>query len=187
MKRIALFASGNGTNVQRICEYFKDNTKLSPCLLIFNRKDAYVQERAKNLGLEAIYVPNSKIQEEGYLLELLQSKKIDGVVLAGFLSLIPADLIQAYPSKIINIHPALLPKFGGAGMYGAKVHQAVIDAKETQTGISIHYVNEKYDEGGVIFQAVCEVSPQDTVEDVAVKIHDLEYTHFPKVVEMVFE
>lgn len=181
MKKLALFASGNGTNVQRIAEYFKNNDKVEISLVIVNKKDAYVRERAKALGIDDIYFSRNDFYNTNNVLEELKKRDIDIIVLAGFLWLVPENLIHNY--TIINIHPALLPKFGGKGMYGHFVHEAVVDNKEKETGITIHYVNENYDDGGIIFQAKCEVLPTDTAEDIAEKIHHLEYEHFPKVIE----
>ena len=188
MKNIALFASGNGTNVQRIADYFADNANVRIQLIVCNNAKAYVLERAKNLGIES-YLINDKetFYHSDSVLKILQEHQIDFIVLAGFLWLIPNAVIEAYSNTIINIHPALLPKYGGKGMYGMHVHEAVVTNKETESGITIHYVNQYYDEGQIIFQAKCSLSPNDTAEDVAKKIHALEYEHFPKVIEMEIE
>ena len=184
MKNLALFASGNGTNVQRIAEYFADNANVGIKLIVCNNEKAYVLERAKKLGI-ASYLINDKekFYNSDELLQTLQQNHIDLLVLAGFLWLIPDNLIAAYPNRIINIHPALLPKYGGKGMYGMRVHEAVVANGETESGITIHYVNQCYDEGKIIFQAKCPLSPNDTPEDVAQKVHALEYEHFPRVIE----
>lgn len=187
MKNLALFASGNGTNVQRIAEYFADSADIRIKLIVCNNPKAYVLERAKNLGIETLLIKDKEsFFHSNEVLEILQQNNIDLIVLAGFLWLIPNNLIEAYPNKIINLHPALLPKYGGKGMYGMHVHEAVVANGETETGITIHYVNQCYDEGKIIFQAKCSLSPDDTAEDVARKIHGLEYEYFPEVIGRVF-
>ena len=165
-KNIAIFASGSGTNAENIIRYFEKNASVRVRLVLSNRKDAYVLERACRLGV-------------------LRKYQIDFIVLAGFLLRIPDALLHAYPDKIINIHPALLPKFGGKGMYGDRVHEAVVMAGESESGITIHYIDEHYDEGSTVFQAKCPVLPGDTPADVAKKVHALEYEWFPKIIERV--
>ena len=181
-KNIALLASGSGSNAENIIRYFHDYKDICFPVIISNKENAYVHERAKNLGVSS-YTFKKIDFENGKVLEFLKEQQINFVVLAGFLLKIPGNLLQAYPNKIINIHPALLPKFGGKGMYGAYVHEAVVAAKEKESGITIHYVNENYDEGQIIFQAQCEVLPTDTPDDVAEKVHALEYEFFPKIIE----
>jgi len=185
MKKIALLASGSGSNVENIVRYFAEKKEWEFPLIVSNKADAYVHERAKRLKIPSFTISKAGF-EQGEALQLLQQSDIDFIVLAGFLLKIPANLLQAYPDKIINIHPALLPKYGGKGMYGMRVHEAVVAHRETETGITIHYVNENYDEGRIIFQARCEVLPADTPEKVADKVHALEYRHFPKVIEQLF-
>lgn len=185
MKRIAILASGSGSNAENIIRYFSANPIFSFPIIISNKGDAYVHERAKNLGVSSVTVSKEGFNS-GEVLELLRKHKIDAIVLAGFLLKIPDNLIEAYPNKIVNIHPALLPKYGGKGMYGHHVHEAVVANKESESGITIHYVNENYDEGAIIFQAKCEVLATDTAEDVAEKVHELEYRYFPEVIEQVF-
>ena len=185
MYKIALFASGSGTNVENITKYFKNNSDIEITLVLSNKPDAYVLERAKKLGVKSVVFNRDQFYNTNNVLSILKKENIDFIVLAGFLWLIPDNLLQAYPQKIINIHPALLPKYGGKGMYGNKVHIAVVDNNEKESGITIHYVNEKYDEGDIIFQAKCEVLPNDTPDDVASKVHNLEYKHFPEVIEKV--
>ena len=180
-RRIALFASGSGSNVENIIRYFSNNRELEFPFVISNRPEAGVHERVKKLMIPS-YVFNKSDFETGKILKFLQEKNIDFLVLAGFLLKIPENLLKAYPNKIINIHPALLPKFGGKGMYGSYVHEAVTASGEKETGITIHYVNENYDEGRIIFQAKCPVLPGDSPEDVAEKVHALEYEHFPRVI-----
>lgn len=181
-KKIAVFASGSGTNFQQICEYFADSDKAQVEVLVVNRKDAYVRERARALGVEDYYFSRQDFYSTDKVLDLMKSKAIDLIVLAGFLWLVPENLLAAYPKKIVNIHPALLPAYGGKGMYGHNVHQAVIAAKERQSGITIHYANEQYDSGDIIFQAKCELTDQDTVETLEEKIHLLEKEYYPKVI-----
>ncbi len=183
MKKIAIFASGSGSNAQKIVEHFQTSTEARVTLILANKPDAYVLERAKNLTIESVLFNRDTFYNTTQILEQLKDNDIDFIVLAGFLWLFPSYIIEQYPNKIVNIHPALLPKFGGKGMYGMKVHEAVVESKEKETGITIHYVNEKYDEGNVVFQAKFPVLSSDSAEDVATKIHDLEYTHFPKVIE----
>ena len=182
--KIAIFASGSGSNAENIANYFKDNPVAEVVLIFTNKADAYVLERAKKLAVESVVFSSEQLKS-GELVDLLKDKGIDFIVLAGFLLKIPENLIAAFPNKIINIHPALLPKYGGKGMYGDAVHKAVVANKDKESGITIHYVNEHYDEGAIIFQAKCTVIETDTYEDVAHKIHQLEYEHFPKVIERV--
>ena len=182
MKNIALFASGSGSNVENIIRYFRNDTNLNFPLIISNKQDAFVHERAKKLQVPSFFYRKDSF-ENGEVLAFLLKNKIDFIVLAGFLLKVPDNIIHAYPNKIINIHPALLPKFGGKGMYGSHVHEAVVDNKETESGITIHYVNEDYDKGQIIFQAKCDVLPTDTPEDVAAKVHELEYRYFPEVIK----
>lgn len=186
MYKIAIFASGSGSNAENIANYFKDNPVAEVVLLLTNKADAYVLERAKKLAIESVVFSSEQLKS-GELVNLLKNKGIDFIVLAGFLLKIPENLIAAFPNKIINIHPALLPKYGGKGMYGDAVHKAVVVNKEKESGITIHYVNEHYDEGTIIFQAKCKVSETDTYEEVAYKIHQLEYEHFPRVIEQILE
>lgn len=182
-KRIAIFASGNGTNAQRIAEYFKDNEEVEICLILSNKPNAGVLLRAEKLGIRTEVFNRDEFKKGQKVDVLLQENNIDLIVLAGFLWLVPTFLIEQYPSRIINIHPALLPKFGGKGMYGMNVHKAVIESGESQSGISIHYVNNKYDDGQIIFQAKFNIDEGETTESLAIKIHQLEYEHFPIVIE----
>jgi len=180
-KRIALFASGSGSNVENIIRYFMNSCELEFPVVISNRSDAPVHERAKKYNIPSYYFKKNDF-ENGEVLKFLQEETIDFIVLAGFLLKVPDNLLSAYPGRIINIHPALLPKFGGKGMYGSHVHEAVVASGEKESGITIHYVNENYDEGQIIFQAKCPVFPTDSPEDVARKVHALEYEHFPRVI-----
>ena len=182
-KNIAIFASGSGSNAENIIRYFQKNDSAQVSLVLSNKSDAFVLERAHRLG-----VPCNVFSKEDWIagdeiLAVLQESRIDFIVLAGFLVRVPDLLLHAYPHKIINIHPALLPKYGGKGMYGNRVHQAVVAAGEKESGITIHYINEHYDEGNTIFQVTCPVLPTDSPDDVAKKVHALEYEHFPLVIE----
>lgn len=183
MKKIAIFASGSGTNAQNIIEYFQDHEKIAVSLVLSNKKDAYVLERSAALNVPSIAFTRDEFYQSDHVIKLLTNANIDFVVLAGFLWLIPENILRQYSGKIINIHPALLPKYGGKGMYGRHVHEAVINNREPESGISIHYVNEEYDKGTLIFQARCPVEKNDTPESLAQRVHKLEYEHFPKVIE----
>lgn len=185
-KNIAIFASGSGSNAENIIQYFQNSDLLHFPLIVSNRANAYVHERAKKLNIKSITLPKSDFETGEAVLNVLRKYNINAIVLAGFLLKVPELLISAFPDKIINIHPALLPKFGGKGMYGSYVHRAVKAAGETESGITIHYVNRNYDEGNIIFQAKCTVEPTDTEDDIAQKVHKLEYEYFPKVIEEVF-
>lgn len=182
LKKIAILASGNGSNAEKIITYFEGSQKACITLIASNKKDAYALERAKKFNIPTYTFTKSGL-EAGLLTEKLISLDIDLVVLAGFLLKIPEDFIRAFPQKIVNIHPALLPKYGGKGMYGMHVHEAVKAAKEVETGITIHLVDENYDEGKVIFQAGVEVLETDSAEDLANKVHRLEHKYFPNVIE----
>lgn len=183
MKNIAIFASGNGTNAQRIAEYFAESSLVNISLILTNNPEAGVLQRAEKLGITSIVFNRESFSGTDNILEILKIKKIDFIVLAGFLWLIPHNIINSFPNRIVNIHPALLPKYGGKGMYGHHVHDAVILSGDEKSGITIHYVNEKYDEGNIIFQAKTEVTNVDTPDSLAGKIHKLEYAFFPKVIE----
>lgn len=187
MFRIAIFASGSGSNAEKITDYFKTSTDIEVALILTNNPHAYVLERAAKLGVPAITFSKNDFINTDKVLNVLQEHEIDFVVLAGFLLLVPQNLIDAFPNRIINIHPALLPKYGGKGMYGDKVHVAVKASGDVETGITIHYVNDKYDDGEVIFQARCTVTGGDTPESIAHKVHQLEYQHYPQVIESVIK
>lgn len=186
MNRIALLASGSGSNVENIFNYFNVRKTLDFPLVLSNNEHAYVHERAQKMGIPSYFFTKNEFAEAKLVLDLLQKYAIDGIVLAGFMLKISQPLLDAFPNKIINIHPALLPKYGGKGMYGHHVHEAVKNAGETETGITIHYINENYDEGNIIFQAKCPVLPTDTPEDIAAKVHELEYRYYPEIIEQVF-
>ncbi len=183
MKKIVLFASGSGSNVENIVKYFKENPKVEITKVYTNNPNAYVIERCETLGLPCQVFGRKDFSENLQVLEDLKGIQPDLVVLAGFLWLIPEAYVKAFPQKIINIHPALLPKYGGKGMYGHHVHEAVVANKETESGITIHYVNERYDEGNIIHQAKCSVDTGDTADDIAEKVHTLEYEYFPKTIK----
>ena len=182
-KRLAILASGNGTNAQQISEYFSNRSDVVVDIIIYNKRDAYVAVRAQNLGIESRYFSRRDFMESDVVLDLLKARGIDYVILAGFLLLVPDNILEAFPQRVINIHPALLPKFGGKGMYGHHVHEAVVANHETETGITIHVVDNRYDCGTTIFQARCKVASTDTPDDVAANIHLLEKEYFPKVID----
>lgn len=185
MKRIVIFASGSGTNAENLIKYFQNSDFASVIQVLTNNPHAKVLDRAKNLKVSALSFNRIAFSKSDDVLNILKASQPDLIVLAGFLWKIPEGLLKAFPNKIINIHPALLPKYGGKGMYGMNVHNAVVSNQETETGITIHYVNENYDEGAIIFQAACKVKSTDSAEDVAAKIHQLEMEHFPKVVQQI--
>lgn len=180
--KIAIFASGSGSNAENIIRYFQGNKAVVFPLILSNNLKAYVHERARNLNVDSCTFSKDEFQDGKKIIQILQEKNIDVLILAGFMLKIPQILIEAYPERIINIHPALLPKFGGKGMYGDYVHKAVVAAGENESGITIHYVNENYDEGNIIFQKKCDVNPDDTYEMVAQKVHALEYQYYPVVI-----
>ena len=183
MTNIAIFASGRGSNARNIINYFNNHTSISVKLIVSNKSTAPVLDIGKQANIDNIVINRDDFYQSTALLDLLQKKHIDFIVLAGFLWLIPSYLVSGYNNRIVNIHPALLPKYGGKGMYGMNVHEAVFAAKEPETGITIHYVNEHYDEGNIIFQARCTLDSTDTPETIAGKIHQLEQAHFPRIIE----
>jgi len=185
MLNIAIFASGGGSNTEAIIRHLKNHSNLTVKLIVSNRKDAGVLNRANQHGIETFVFNRQEFRENKNITTKLASSKIDLIVLAGFLWLIPKYLIEAFPNRVINIHPALLPKYGGKGMYGRHVHQAVFDNKEKESGLTIHYVNQNYDEGNIILQARCQLLPTDQPEDIARKVLSLEHQLYPVVVEMV--
>jgi phosphoribosylglycinamide formyltransferase-1 len=185
MKRLAIFASGSGTNMQRIAEYFSDNKSVEISIVVCNKPGAGVIHRADNLHIPVIMIDRDGFYQTDTLTKTLIEKEIDLIVLAGFLWLIPDHLLRAFQHRILNIHPALLPKYGGKGMFGEKVHQAVVAAAEIKSGITIHHVNEKYDDGAIIFQQEFLLEPNETPESLAARIHLLEYRYFPEVIEKI--
>lgn len=186
-KRIVIFASGNGSNAENIIKYFEKTSSAKVILVLSNKKTAKVLDKASKLNIKAQYFSKEELHSEEGILRTLQQIEPDLIVLAGFLLKFPEHIIKEFPNKVINIHPALLPKYGGKGMYGNFVHEAVIKNKELETGISIHYVNENYDEGAIIFQKSVKISPEDTSATIAEKIHALEYEWFPKVIEKTLQ
>jgi phosphoribosylglycinamide formyltransferase-1 len=184
-KKIAIFASGSGSNAEQITNHFHSQAqkKIEIVLILTNKSDAFVLERAEKLNVPSIVFSREDFYKSDRIVTILTEHQVDLVVLAGFLWLVPANLLTAFPNRIINIHPALLPKYGGKGMYGEKVHQAVVKNKETETGITIHLVDEIYDNGTVLKQAKCGVASEDSPQDVAEKIHQLEYDYFPITIE----
>lgn len=177
---LAIFASGSGTNAENIIKYFENHERIQVKEILSNKKDAFVHHRADNLNIPSSTFNKEQFQDASFIKRL---EDIDYIILAGFLWLIPKFLIKAYQNKIINIHPALLPKFGGKGMYGDRVHNAVIEAGEKESGITIHLVNEEYDKGEILFQTKCALTKTEAADSLAQKIHELEYEHFPRVIE----
>ena len=187
MKHISILASGNGTNAENIIRYFSNEKNAKVTLVLSNKPQAKVLERAAALRVDAFFFDRTQFYETGEVLMMLRRRETDLVVLAGFLWLVPGDVIEAFRGRIVNIHPALLPRFGGKGMYGDRVHRAVLEAGCTESGITIHYVNEQYDSGDIIFQARCPVIPGDDVDTLASRVHALEYQHYPRVIGEVLE
>ena len=183
--KIAILVSGTGTNAINIIEYFEKNSVADVVLVISNKTDALAVEKAQNKGVKTVVFNNESFKKNGVVLDYLMSQSVDFIVLAGFLIKISNDIIHAYPNKIVNLHPSLLPKYGGKGMYGKRVHRAVIEAQESESGISIHFVNKEYDEGAIIFQAKVNVEKGDSVEVLTKKVQQLEHRFFPKVIEQV--
>ena len=187
MTRIAIFASGAGSNAQKIIDHFRDSDQVRVSLVVCNKPGAGVLRIADNEGIPSLVIEKEKFFRDNAYTDELQEAGIDFIILAGFLWKIPVDLIRAYPGKIINIHPALLPAYGGKGMYGNHVHQAVIDHQEKESGITIHYVDEQYDHGDIIFHAKCPVLESDTANTLASRIHQLEHQHYPAVIEQLLQ
>ncbi len=186
-KRIAIFASGSGTNTEKIIQHFANSSLAEVVLVLSNKADAFVLKRADKYNIPNTSFTREQLNSEEGVIKALKEKAPDLIVLAGFLWKFPEHILDEFPNQVINIHPALLPKYGGKGMYGMHVHEAVVENHEKETGITIHYVNEEYDDGAIIFQATTAVNKSDTPEDVAVKVHQLEYQHFPIVIEKLLE
>ena len=184
MKKIAILASGEGTNAERIIQYFTHHPTVKVVVVMTNKSEAGVIRRAEKLRIPVEYLPASAFKE-GKATEQLRKYEADFIVLAGFLLRIPNDMLETYPNRIVNIHPSLLPKFGGKGMYGNRVHEVVLEAQEKESGITIHYINEHYDEGAIILQVQCPVVEGDTPDTLANRVHQLEYEHYPKVIEQL--
>ena len=185
MKRLVLFASGSGSNVENISKYFEKRDDVVVEAVFTNKRDAYVIDRCNRLNINVIYFNKVAFSGTGFVLNMLRCIDPDLVILAGFLWKIPSEIVRAFEGRIINIHPALLPKFGGKGMYGMNVHQAVKQSLEKESGITIHYVDEHYDEGNIIFQASVALESTDSPEDIAEKVHQLEYLHYPQIIEQL--
>jgi phosphoribosylglycinamide formyltransferase-1 len=186
-KRIAIFASGSGSNAQKIMEHFKKHVDAEVVIVLTNNPEAYVLQRADNFEIPSHIFDKAEFYKTNSVVDLLKNLQIDLIVLAGFMWLIPQNLLKAFPNKIINIHPALLPKFGGKGMYGDRVHHAVMDAKEEESGITIHFVDENFDEGEIIHQSRFRIEAGDDLEMVKFKGQQLEHLHYPKVVEQLLK
>ncbi len=187
MTKIAVFASGSGTNAENIIKYFSEIKDICVDVVMTNKKDAYVLKRASKLGVDTFIFTKDELKNTTKVEDELSRRQINFIVLAGFLLLIPKKIINLYPNKIVNIHPALLPKYGGKGMFGDNVHKAVIENKENKSGITIHFVNEKYDDGNIIFQTECAVKQEDTPEKLAEKIHKLEYEYYPRIIHKLLK
>jgi len=185
LPRVAIFASGNGSNAENIVYYFRKRQTASVELVVSNNANAYVLERAKKSGVESHIISRDDFKQTDSLLVLFKERNIDLIVLAGFLWLIPLEIVDAFPKRILNIHPALLPKYGGKGMYGDYVHQAVSEAGDRESGITIHYVNKAYDEGDIIFQKTVGIEAGENPEKIAEKVHALEHEYFPEIIEKV--
>ncbi|MBR1784187.1 MAG: phosphoribosylglycinamide formyltransferase [Bacteroidales bacterium] len=181
--KLAILGSGNGTNAQQISEYFAGRADVEVVCIVYNVKDAFIARRAENLGIEARYFGRADFYDNGRVLDYLRQKEADWVILAGFLWLVPQSILDAFPSRVINIHPALLPAYGGKGMYGHHVHEAVVAAGERESGITIHIVDNHYDRGTILFQARCQVDEDETPDTLAAKIHLLEKEFFPQVID----
>ena len=186
-KRIAIFASGSGSNAQKIMEHFKRSSEAEVVLILTNNPQAYVLQRADNFEVPSHIFTRKEFYETDSVIKLLKNLQVDLIVLAGFLWLVPPTLLKAFPNKIINLHPALLPKFGGKGMYGDHVHQAVLDSKEEESGITIHFVDEKFDEGEILHQSRFKIEPGDNLEMIKFKGQQLEHHHFPRVIESLLK
>jgi phosphoribosylglycinamide formyltransferase-1 len=183
MRNIAIFASGSGTNAENIIKYFSNKNSAKVTLVLSNKRDAYVLKRAETLNVKQIFFERDDFYVSAKVRDYLLLNKIDFIVLAGFLWLIPENILESYEGKIVNIHPALLPAYGGKGMYGEKVHSAVLANHDSESGITIHYVNQSYDKGNIVFQARCRVEPGDTPDTLASRVHALEYEYYPKIIE----
>ena len=186
-KKIVVFASGSGTNAENIIKFFKKSPNTSVVAVFSNKRSAKVLKRAHDLNVKALYFDKDALYNSYDVLHILEDINPDLIVLAGFMWIFPEDILKKFPGKIVNIHPALLPKYGGKGMYGMRVHETIIKNKEKESGISIHFVNENYDEGEIIFQTKTHISEEDTPESLAEKIHKLEYKHFPEIIQQLLQ
>lgn len=183
MRNIAILASGSGTNAENLIHYFSNRNSAQVSLVLSNKRQAMVLKRAEAHNIRTVFFEHKEFYVTGKVLRYLTLYKIDFIVLAGFLWLVPENILEQYPGRIINIHPALLPAYGGKGMYGDIIHKTVIGNHDPESGITIHYVNKQYDKGDIIFQARCKVDPDETIDSLAAKVHALEYLHYPKVIE----
>ena len=186
-KKLAIFASGSGSNAENICNYFANRSGVEVVLICTNKRDAFIVKRAEKLNLPVIFITKTELNNFDDLHKKFQAAKVGFIILAGFLLKLPTIMVEKYPNRILNIHPSLLPKYGGRGMYGNAVHKAVLENKETESGISIHFVNKNYDEGKLILQAKCSVSTNETLETLVAKIHQLEREYFPFVLEKILK
>ena len=182
-KKLAIFASGSGSNAENICNYFAESSDIEVVLICTNKRDAFIVKRANKLNIPVYIFTKYELNNFVDLHKKLQSIDVDVIILAGFLLKLPTIMVDNYPNRIINIHPSLLPKYGGKGMYGRNIHKAVIENKETESGISVHFVNKNYDEGEIILQKKCAISSNETIETLIQKIHKLEYNYFPIAIE----
>jgi len=183
VKKLAIFGSGAGSNAENICVYFNNSSDIKVVMMCTNRKDAFIVERAEKLKIPMVFTSKTELENFDDLAKILAKYKVDYIILAGFLLKIPSKMIKQYPNKIINIHPALLPKYGGKGMYGENIYKAVLENKETKTGITIHLVNQNYDEGKIIKQYACDISKTENLSSLESKIHKLEFSNFPQTLE----
>ena len=186
-KKLAIFASGSGSNAENICNYFTNHSDIEVILICTNKRDAFIVKRAEKLNIPVIFITKTELNNFNGLHKKLQKAKIDVIILAGFLLKLPAVMVEKYPNRILNIHPSLLPKYGGKGMYGDNVYNAVLENKETESGISVHFVNQNYDEGKLILQVACSVSENETLETLAAKTHQLEKEYFPFAIEKILK
>ena len=186
-KKLAIFASGSGSNAENICTYFANHSGITVVLICTNKLDAFIVKRAEKLNIPVTFITKTELNNFDSLHKTLQNTKVDFIILAGFLLKLPTIMVGKYPSRILNIHPSLLPKYGGRGMYGDNVHKAVLENKEIESGISIHFVNQNYDKGELVLQEKCSVSVNETLETLAVKIHQLEQKYFPLAIEKVLQ
>jgi len=182
-KKLAIFASGSGSNAENICSYFENYTDIEVVFICTNKRDSFIVKRAEKLNVPVIFITKTELNSFDNLHKKLKNDEVDVIILAGFLLKLPAIMVEKYPNRILNIHPSLLPKYGGRGMYGDNVHKAVLENKETESGISIHFVNQNYDEGKLILQEKCSISENETLETLAAKIHQLEQKYFPIAIE----
>jgi phosphoribosylglycinamide formyltransferase-1 len=186
-KKLAIFASGSGSNAENICTYFANHSGIKVILICTNKLDAFIVKRAKKLNIPVAFITKTELNNFDGLHKTLQNTKVDFIILAGFLLKLPAIMVKKYQNRILNIHPSLLPKYGGKGMYGNNVHKAVLENKEVESGISIHFVNQNYDKGELILQEKCSVSANETLETLTAKIHQLEQKYFPLTIEKVLK